>query len=196
MTRRSVLCVAILMSAATLRGEDLRTLALVWLDSHGLFRDFERVRSEADPIFRDLGVTVRWEVGTDPRPSAAEEARIQVVLMPSEPSGWGLSANAMGVVLLPERSQRDSVYLFYGPILRNVGLGGKAGAMLEPRARRDVGRAIARVLVHEVVHAIAPNLGHADEGVMHDALLIGALLQRGIEVDDRTKQEFLRGLTE
>ena len=196
MTRRMVLCVVILMGAATLRGEDQRTLELVWLDSHGLFPDFERVRSEADPIFRDLGVTVRWEVGTDPRPSLKEEARIQVVLMPSEPSGWGLSANAMGVVLLPERNQQDSVYLFYGPILRNVGLARKAGAMLEPRARRDVGRAIARVLVHEVVHAIAPNLSHADEGVMHDALLIGALLQREIEVDRRTKEEFLRGLFE
>ncbi len=193
---RSALCVAILMSAAMLRGEDLRTLELVWLDSHGLFPDFERVRSEANPIFRDLGVAIRWDVGTDPRPSAAEEARIQVVLMPSEPTGWGLSANAMGVVLLPERSRQDSVYLFYGPILRNVGLGRKAGAMLNPRERRNTARAIARVLVHEVVHAIAPKLSHADEGVMHDALLIGALLQREIEVDGRTKEEFLRALAE
>jgi hypothetical protein len=196
MTKRSVLCVVILLGAATLRGEDRRTLELVWLDSHGLFPVFDRVRSEADPIFRDLGVAIRWEVETDPRPSTADELRIQVVLMPSEPSGWGISANAMGVVLLPQRSQQDSVYLFYGPILRNVGLGRKAGAMLNPRERRDVARAIARVLVHEVVHAIAPNLSHADEGVMHDALLIEALLQREIEVDDRTKEEFLRGLTE
>jgi len=196
MTKRSVLCVVILMGAATLRGEDLRTLELVWLDAHGLFPDVDRVRSEADPIFRDLGVTVRWEVATDPRPSGAGEARIQIVLMPSEPSGWGLSANAMGVVLLPQRSQQDSAYLFYGPILRNVGLGRKAGAMLNPRERQDVARAIARVLVHEVVHAVAPNLSHADEGVMHEALLIGGLSKQDIEIDDRTKEEFLRGLTE
>jgi hypothetical protein len=184
------------MAAAMLRGEDLRTLELVWLDSHGLFPDFDRVRSEADPIFRDLGVAIRWEVGTDPRPSTPDEPRIQVVLMPSEPSGWGISANAMGVVLLPDREQQDSVYLFYRPILRNVGLGRKAGGMLNPRERRDTARAIARVLVHEVVHAVAPNLSHADKGVMHDALLIGALSNHEIEIDDRTKDEFLRGLTE
>jgi hypothetical protein len=184
------------MGAATLRGEDLRTLELVWLDAHGLFPDFERVRSEADPIFRDLGVAVRWDVGTEPGPSGPGEARVQVVLMPSEPSGWGISSSAMGVVLLPERARQNTAYLFYPPILRNVGLGRKAGGMLSPRERRDVARAVARVIVHEVVHAIAPNLSHSDEGVMHDALLIGALSRQEIEIDDRTRSEFLRGLME
>ena len=196
MAIRSTLSVVILLGAGMLRGGERRELELVWLDAHRLFPDFERVCSEADPIFRDLGVTVRWEVGTDWRPSAAGEDRIQVVLMPSEPSGWGISASAMGVVLLPQRSQQDSVYLFYPPILRNVGLGRKAGSMLTPRERRDIARAIARVLVHEVVHAIAPNLSHADEGVMHDALLIGALSKQDIVIDDGTREEFLRRLTE
>lgn len=196
MAIRSALFMVVLMVAGILTGEERRSLDLVWLDSHRLFPDFERVRAEADPIFRDLGVTVRWEVGSDPRPSTAEEIRIQVVLMPSEPSGWGVSANAMGVVLFPDRSQQDSVFLFYPAILRNAGLGGRAGAMLKPPERRDLSRAIARVLVHEVVHAIAPNLSHADEGVMHNALLVGALLRQDIEIDDRTKEKFLRGLTE
>jgi hypothetical protein len=102
----------------------------------------------------------------------------------------------MGVVLLPDRSQQESVYLFYQPILRNAGLGRKAGAMLMPGERRDLARAIARVLVHEVVHAVAPNLSHADEGVMHDALLVGALLRQAITIDRRTREEVLRGLTE
>lgn len=196
MAIRSTLCTVVLMVARLGMGDERRTLDLVWLDAHGLFPDFERVRSEAEPIFRDLGVTVRWEVGSDPRPSTAEELRIHVVLMPSEPSGWGISANAMGVVLLPDRSQQESVFLFYPPILRNAGLVRRAGTMLRPSERRDLSRAIARVLVHEVVHAIAPNLSHADEGVMHDALLVGALLKQDIEIDERTKEEFLRGLTE
>jgi hypothetical protein len=68
--------------------------------------------------------------------------------------------------------------------------------MLKPPERRDLARAIARVLVHEVVHAVAPNLTHADEGVMHEALLVGALSRKAITVDDRTKAEFLRGLME
>jgi hypothetical protein len=196
MAIRSTICVVILLGAAVLRGGERRELQLVWVDAHGLFPDFERVHSEADVIFRDLGVDVCWEVGSDPRRSDAGERRIQVVLMPSEPSGWGISPNAMGVVLIPASAQQDSVYLFYRPILRNIGLGRRGGAMLNPRERRDTARAIARVLIHEVVHAIAPNLSHADEGVMHDSLLMGALSNRGIEIDDRTREELLRGLAE
>jgi hypothetical protein len=196
MAMRFGFTMAILSFAAALGGAEQRKLDLVWLDAHGLFPDVARVREEAEPIFRDLGVSVRWEVGTDPRPSAAGEVRIQVVLMPSEPSGWGISANAMGAVLLPDRRRQDSVYLFYAPILRNAGLGRRAGAMLRPPERRDLSRAIARVVVHEVVHAIAPNISHSDEGVMHDSLLSGALLKREIQIDGRTRVEFLRGLTE
>jgi hypothetical protein len=193
---RNLLFLAVLMGSATGRGEERKLLEVVWLDAHGLFPGFDRVRSEADAIFRDLGVGVRWEVGTDPRPSTGGIPRIQVVLMPSEPSGWGISPAAMGVVLLPEGSRQDTAYLFYRPILRNVGLGRKAGEMLDPRERRDVARAIARVLVHEVVHTIAPNLSHADEGVMHDSLVSAALLRQDIEIDGRTREEFLRGLEE
>jgi hypothetical protein len=68
--------------------------------------------------------------------------------------------------------------------------------MLNPRERKELARAIARVLIHEVIHAVAPNLSHADKGVMHDSLLIGPLSSREIEIDDRTKQEFLQGLME
>ncbi len=196
MAIRSALCMVVLMVARIVTGGERRTLELIWLDAHGLFPGFERVSAEAEPIFRDLGVPVQWEVGTDPRPATAGETRIQIVLMPSEPTGWGISANAMGVVLLPDRSQQHSVYLFYPPILRNAGLGRRAGSMLQPHERRDLSRAIARVLVHEVIHAIAPNLSHADEGVMHDALLVSALLKREIAIDHRTREEFLRGFAE
>jgi hypothetical protein len=102
----------------------------------------------------------------------------------------------MGVVLLPQRTRQSSAYLFYPPILRNVGLGRKAGAMLTPRERKDVARVLARVLVHEVIHAIAPHLSHADDGVMHDALLTGALSRTEIAIDSRTREEFLRGVME
>jgi hypothetical protein len=191
MTKRSALWMVLVLGAGAAKGEEpraLETIHLVWLDSHGLFTDFSRARDEADVLFRDLGVTVRWEVGADPRPAIAGEVRVQVVLMPSEPSGWGIAPNAMGVVLLPDRSRQDSVFLFYKSILRSVGLAKNNGAMLHPRERKDLARAIGRVLVHEVVHAVVPNLSHADEGLMHDALLSGSLLKGKIEIDERTRQ--------
>lgn len=194
MTRRGALLTAMVMIAAASSAEDRRTLELVWLDHQGLFPDFERVRSEADAIFHDLGVAVSWGVATDPRPSTAERVRIQIVLMPSEPSTWGLSPKAMGVVLLPDRSQQSSVFVFYRPLLRNLGLGKNGDSMLRPSERRDVARALGRVVVHEVIHAVAPNLSHSDEGLMHGALLAGALSKRKIGVGARTRNAFLLGL--
>lgn len=196
MRLRFLLLVVMVMSAATSRGEDRRTLELVWLDHHRLFSDFDRVRAEADAVFRELGVAVRWEVGTDPEPSSSAELRIQILLMPSEPSSWRLSPAAMGVVLLPDRSrsQQSSVFIFFHPILRNLGLGRDAGAMLRPSEKKDVARALGRVVVHEVIHAVAPKLSHADEGLMHESLLVPALSNRKIDVDQRTRRAFLLGL--
>lgn len=193
MAKQSTLWLLLVMGAGVAKGDERgasETIHLVWLDPHGLFSDFERARDEADVVFRDLGVSVRWELGTDPRPSTCDEARVQAVLMPSEPSGWGIAPNAMGVVLLPDRSRPESVFLFYPAILRSVGLANKKGSMLNPRERKDLVRAIGRVLVHEIVHAIAPGLSHADEGLMHEALLSASLLKRRIEIDERTRRAF------
>jgi hypothetical protein len=82
MAMRSALWAVILMSAVMVMGEERQTLELVWLDAHRLLPDFERVRAEANVIFRDLGVAVRWEVGIRPgtfrpgrTPSAARRWR-------------------------------------------------------------------------------------------------------------------------
>ncbi|MGH9323253.1 MAG: hypothetical protein ACRD21_14450 [Vicinamibacteria bacterium] len=195
-TTNAIALAVLLVPAMVGGGERRPVLELVWLDAHGLFPDFERVRCEAGRIFRDVGVDVRWEIGTDPRPAGAGERRIHVVLMPSEPSGWGISPDAMGVFLVPASARQDAVYLFYRPILRNLGLGRRDGAMLEPRERRDVARAIARVVVHEVVHALAPRLAHSEEGIMHDSLLPSTLASRSVGIDARIREEIVRGLRE
>jgi hypothetical protein len=193
MTKASTLWLVLVLGAGAAKAEEsgaFETIHLVWLDPHKLFSDFERARDEADAVFRDLGVSVRWEVGTDPRRSTGGEVRVHAVLMPSEPSGWGIAPNAMGVVLLPDGSRPESVFLFYPAILRSVGLANQTSSMPNPRQRKDLARAIGRVLVHEVVHAIAPRLSHADEGLMHEALLSASLLKRRIEIDERTRQAF------
>ncbi|HXV59706.1 MAG TPA: hypothetical protein VEK15_03365, partial [Vicinamibacteria bacterium] len=124
---------------AVASGEE-HVLRILWRDHHELLHDFEQARSEADAVFRRLGVSVAWE--EERKLERAPEARIQVVLMPSEPSGWRLPKNAMGVVLLPERSPQETVYLFYAPILRSLGIANDNGSLLKPRERRDIARAI------------------------------------------------------
>ncbi len=49
MAIRSALVLVVLMVTPIAVGDE-RTMELVWLDAHGLFPDFERVRSEAGPF--------------------------------------------------------------------------------------------------------------------------------------------------
>ena len=170
MAKCSWIVVAVVSASSMALAGAPRTLVLIWQDPGQLVPRFSPVRAEADRFLGTLDAEVGWEVGTDPRPAENDELRIQVVLMPSEPSGWNLPKRAMGVVLLPDRRQQHSVYLFYPSILRGVGLGRRAGAMLTPREHKELARALGRVLVHEVVHAVAPTLSHSEEGLMQDAL--------------------------
>ena len=78
----------------------------------------------------------------------------------------------------PTEASRTRSFSSIARILRNLGFGTKGDSMLSPSERRDVARALGRVVVHEVIHALAPTLSHSDEGLMHDALLAGALSKR------------------
>jgi hypothetical protein len=143
-------------------------------------------------MFLDLGVSVRWEVGTDARPSTGGDVSVQAVLMPSEPAGWGIAPNAMGVVLLPDGSRPESVFLFFPSTLRSLGLANKTCSMLHPRERKDLARAIGRVLVHESVRAVFPTLSHADEASC--ARESGSAHERHLGAPEGARRRLARGL--
>jgi hypothetical protein len=190
MPKRAWVVAFVFGGAAVSATEGAEHLELVWLDHRGLVREVDGVLSEAERIFRELGVSVRSEVGSDPRPPEDGVIRVHVVLMPSEPAGWKLPENAMGAVLRPGRT----VFLFHPAILRSVGLGPGVASMPEPREGKDLARAIGRVIVHEVVHALVPAIEHADSGLMRDSLPQAALASGRISVDEASRAALRRRL--
>ena len=60
--------------------------------------------------------------------------------------------------------ERRSVYVFYHRVARVLGVASERDGMMEPSDRRRLAKALARVVVHELVHRVAPDLPHADSG--------------------------------
>jgi hypothetical protein len=113
-----------------------------------------------DQILGEAGLRTRWVEG-------AELADATVVLSPSEPSGpgWQLEPTSLGVYLV--HADASTVFVFHERVRRVLGL---RSGLLPPGERKLLSRALARVAVHEIVHRIAPDLPHAEDGIMRSRL--------------------------
>ena len=58
----------------------------------------------------------------------------------------------------------------------------------------ELGRAYARVLAHEVVHALANDMRHAGSGLMAPTENRSVLISRSIEIDEHPAAATARGL--
>ena len=145
------------------------SLTLVWYDTYRLLPgSFESMAREVIRIYEEVGVDVMWEFGrecyidvVDPDPF-----RVDVVLLPSHPTSWGLKATAMGVATHREGA-RGSVYVFFPALTRTLRLSPQIGDFLHPRAQKMVSRAMARIISHELLHVMAPQHPHTKSGLMN-----------------------------
>jgi hypothetical protein len=161
-----------------------------WSDGHRLVRYPEEVRAEVRAILEGAGIRVRWsdelgESGSD------RFLPVSVVVIPSEPSGagWHISPSAMGVYLAEEEA--SAVFIFYHRVARVVGVSSGRNGMMDPSDAKRLARALGRVAVHELVHRVAPELPHADSGLMRDDLGRSLLTRRKLELDDRSRSAVL-----
>jgi len=123
-------------------------------------------------------------------PTAQSSLDVLVIVTPSEPAGegWHLSPSAMGV--------SSAVYVFYHRVARVLGVASERDGMMEPSDRKRLAKALGRVVVHELVHRIAPNLPHADSGVMQGDLGRSYLTRKHLSLDDGSKSGVLAALRE
>lgn len=136
------------------------TLHLAFFDAAGLGAGVEEVlKQEVREIFADASVRVEW---LEPASLAGYRRgyALKVVMLDTEPAAWNLPANAMGTVL-GRRFPATAVYLFAPAIRRTLD-----PANRRPLLPRYLGRAAGKVLVHEIVHVLAPDLPHARWGLM------------------------------
>jgi hypothetical protein len=171
------------------------TIVVSWSDGHGLVRDRDAVRAEIEAILEGAGIRLRWSDAVG-EPGPEPGLPVSVVVTPSEPSGagWNISPSAMGVYLASEES--SAVFVFYRRVARVLGVSSERNGMMDPSDARRLARALGRVAVHELVHRVAPDLGHADSGLMREDLGRSHLTRKNLELDEGSRAAVLAVLRE
>jgi hypothetical protein len=142
-------------------------LTLRWFDVHGLLPDgFDAVALQVESIFRGIGVEVAWSRGVVGGGfEKNERLEIPVILLRSQPPGLG-PRRVMGAVVRG-RSHPSPIWI----VLDNVRWAlGHRGRLPKADANAELAVALGRVVVHEVIHAIAPDHPHEAKGLMHRAI--------------------------
>jgi len=178
--------------------ETSRRLALLWCDPHLLFDSgWKRVGRELELTFQALHVEVSWTKGAlEKHGRPVSERQIQVVLVQSESAEWGLSPHAMGAVLSRNGPQTE-VYVFFNSVTRALGYSPEVlrARWLTAREKRDLARAMSRVIAHEVVHAVLPSRPHDPEGLTRSRLDRSTLLDASVHINRSTAEELRSALT-
>lgn len=157
---------------------------LVWRDLAGLPAALSAAaRAEVVRLYAPAGVRVEWvDLGAPgPRP-------LPVFVMDADAEAMRVGRDVMGV----SRPRGDAAWIVYPTLLRTLGI-------TRERAHRRggdslVGRALGRVVAHEVVHALALPHAHAERGLMRARLGRRALIAREIEWDDTTRRALVAGV--
>lgn len=157
-------------------------LSLVWFDAYQLLPGpFEALSGEVERIFGEIGVDVQWEMGGEVRDDEAtfdDPLRLYVVLLPTEPPSWGLGVHVMGAATHGE-GKKGGVYLFCPQIFKTLSFDG----MNTLRDMERLARAMGRIVVHELVHVLAPHHPHTDSGLMNRHFTQRFLMRPEVHLD-------------
>ncbi len=135
---------------------------LAWIDPAGLAESCgQAARREAARILVSVGLTVAWRVA-DPSEQASER-ELRVILL-DRIARIGRAA-ILGAT--PPKSVGAPALWVHVPSIRAVLRVPGRGPLgdLDVRGRYLMGRAVGRVIAHEVIHAVAPDVPHG-QGLM------------------------------
>ncbi len=166
---------------------------LTWNDPYDLLpQGFDRVARDIESNLGDIGICVSWD---DEHTSKRAGVRLQVVLRATDPARWELPKHTMGV-LIGNKVPRSSVFIFLPNVLRTLGYGPELKRMRPPKEVAFIARGLARVVAHEVIHAVVPEHGHDGGGLLAPKLKRKALTWRHLDLDDATQELLLARLTD
>ncbi len=124
----------------------------------------DAMRAEVARILTDAGISVdeftREELDEGRQP--VDGVLVSILVWDKHPTYWKLQENTLGVTILGE-TVPSVVYVFYPVVLRELGIGTKKSASYTDE---EIGRALARLAVHEIVHAFCPDHKHTRWGIM------------------------------
>jgi hypothetical protein len=144
---------------------------------------------ELADIFGDVQIEIEWrrgragEIGT--------EADVNVIVLDSSPAFPG---RVMGVAHHSDPLPHY-VHVFVGHIRETLGLDPRANAVLRPSERALLGRAIGRVIAHEIIHVYAPEHSHEVAGLMRPSLDARFLKQEHVHLEEASVAAVVSGLS-
>ena len=146
---------------------------------------------QAVTLLSEIGIRATWSGANSTsaeaesefwRPAAADSYLVTLTARP--PSAWGVKARAMGM-FVPRWALGRRVIIFPERIFHVLGGRQRANCRGGTRCHHRTTRAFARILVHELVHAIVPEHSHSQDGLLRGTLdrrlLLAQDLPLGVE---------------
>lgn len=173
-------------------------LVLGWYDSFRLCAVMTpEIQREVLGTFDEMDVAAQWVEAPLRVMRRPGEVFVRVLVLRQKPTDWGLKRTTLGVVMKDGETDSDTAFIFAPRVFRVLGYkeGRRSGDCPEPAELKSVALAMARIVLHEVLHVIAPEHDHADEGLMFGNLDRTRLLKRDLRVDAKCLRAFREGLT-
>jgi hypothetical protein len=146
----------------------LPQLGLVVYDIHDLIQTrYADLVLETSAIFREMGVDTGWRRGGLGTVHGSGPLReIPVILLAEAPGRLKSQRDVLGLI---PKDQPAAIWVFVDNVRLAIG-------PLAAADGRQLALAIGRVVAHEMVHSLAPQLGHTRSGLMKHALDRDALV--------------------
>jgi hypothetical protein len=163
-------------------------LRLIWADPTSAAIGLRAgVEAEATSILEELGVNVTWEeessLPTEPGP-------IRIILLDGKEGRPGVAPHVMGCAL---KGVSSAAWVYVGAVARALNFDGPPFRWSGSR-RLQMMTALGRVVAHELVHVVAPELPHAPHGLLSTRLRSWDLTgHHRPRLDPRSARGFLRG---
>jgi hypothetical protein len=176
---------------AGLRPDDGRLrLRLVWCDIlHRAPFPFEVMSAEVERILGGENVDVTWRV-FDGEGVIFGDSEIKVILLDQPRGRPSRERQVMGAT--PREGTSRTAWAYSSTVLWALGLAREE--FLSPPQQQEFARALGRVVAHEVVHVIAPEIPHARGGLMQPGMDRAALLRPGLGLESAQRRTFETGL--
>ncbi len=157
---------------------------VVWMDLAGVpALAEEAARREAAEVLQDVGLVPRWRVGSAHDLVGPHD--LPVVLLRRDHSARRGKGRVLGACTAQSTPPRAWVYL--DNLAWVMGVASGDGPLTAEEAVR-LGRAIGRIVAHEVIHAVAPHVEHARSGIMSARFDRRDLLASHLAVDLGTRR--------
>lgn len=153
-------------------GENLQPrVTLVWLDQQ-LPYSLDTVAGEVERIFDGTGVKIAWKVIRPDTVYRLRPAELNLHVFLLDRSFHALQAAdgpVMGAVTAVPEAQH-TIRVSFPSVLETLGWSAESTCLHRIQVKHEISRALGRVIVHEIVHAIDPTIPHTSHGLMREHL--------------------------